>query len=157
MSALRDVPPLDPGRVLRDLLTGTAASRVTLRLDVAGMNFPVVAEAVDGVAPLSGAHSLDQRNLATVQYLFRTHDVLVQDDCRVAEPPPPAALVDVYGVRAQMLAPLLHRGTVLGWISVHDCTGTRSWSEADVSSLRTAVREIGDGLLGPAGEGTEQG
>jgi len=153
MSTPRDATPLDPARVLRELLTATGASRVTLRLDVAGMNFPVVAEAVDGVAALSGVHSLDQRRLATVEYLFRTHDVLVQDDCRVAEPPPPAALMSGYGVQAQMLAPLLHGGTVLGWISVHDCTRTRSWTETDVDRLRAAARDIGDGLLGPTDEG----
>jgi maleate isomerase len=148
--------PLDPSRVLRELLTDMAASRVTLRLDVAGMNFPVVAEAVDGVAPLSGLHSLDQRNLATVRYLFRTHDVLVQDDCQGADPPPPAALVDAYGVKAQMLAPLLYSGTVLGWVSVHDCTKARSWTRADVGLLRAAVAEISEALLGPTGEGIEE-
>jgi maleate isomerase len=147
---------LDPSRVLRGLLSDTGASRATLRLDVAGMNFPVVAEAVDGVVPLSGVHSLDQRNLATVRYLFRTHDVLVQDDCQTADPPPPAALVDAYGVKAQMLAPLLYAATVLGWVSVHDCTRARSWTDTDVAQLRAAVQEITEALLGPTAEGIEE-
>lgn len=45
--------PLDIGSVLRDLLDRTAASRATLRLDIVGMNFPVVGEAVDGAPTLS--------------------------------------------------------------------------------------------------------
>ena len=148
--------PLDLTRALRDLLNSLRASRVTLRLDVAGMNFPVVAEAVNGVAPLSGVHSLDQRNLATVQYLFRTHEVLVQDNCRVADPPPPAALVDAYGVQAQMLAPLVHRDTVVGWISVHECGRVRSWTPADVTHLRAAIRDIARAFLGSRTEELEE-
>ncbi|MCW2701470.1 MAG: hypothetical protein JWQ45_3005 [Blastococcus sp.] len=152
VSALGGAMPLDPSRILRKLLADTGASRATLRLDVAGMNFPVVAEAVDGVASLSGVHSLDQRNLATVRHLFQTHDVLVQDDCRMADPAPPAALVDAYGVKAQMLGPLLHVGTVLGWVSVHDCAGARPWTDADVDRLRAAVTAVREALLGPTGE-----
>lgn len=141
--------PLDFSRPLRDLLAGTQASRVTLRLDVVGMNFPVVGEAVDSVAALSGNHSLDQRNLETVQYLLRTHDVLIQGDCRTADPAPPAALIGAYGVRAQMLAPILREDRVLGWVSVHDCVRSRSWSESDVLALRDTVHFISEAFLGP--------
>jgi maleate isomerase len=143
------VLPLDISRSLRDLLAGTRASRVTLRLDVVGMNFPVVGEAVDSVAALSGNHSLDQRNLETVRHLFRTHDVLIQGDCRTADPAPPAALIGAYGVKAQMLAPILRQHRVLGWVSVHDCRRPRSWREADVQALRSTVQLISAALLGP--------
>jgi maleate isomerase len=147
--------PLDISHALRDLLAGTRASRVTLRLDVVGMNFPVVGEAVDSVAALSGNHSLDQRNLETVQYLFRTRDVLIQGDCRTADPAPPAALIGAYGVKAQMLAPILRDRRVLGWVSVHDCIRTRSWREADVQALRDTVQLISAAFLGPEHEPTE--
>jgi GAF domain-containing protein len=140
--------PLDISVALRDLLAGTQASRATLRLDVVGMNFPVVGEAVDSVAALSGNHSLDQRNLETVRYLFRTHDVLIQDDCSTAEPAPPAALIGAYGVKAQMLAPILRENRVLGWVSVHDCVRSRPWRESDVRALRGTVRLISRALLG---------
>jgi GAF domain-containing protein len=149
------VLPLDISRSLRDLLVGTQASRVTLRLDVVGMNFPVVGEAVDSVAALSGNHSLDQRNLETVRHLFRTHDVLIQGDCRAADPAPPAALIGAYGVKAQMLAPILREHRVVGWISVHDCVRTRSWRGADVQALRGTVQLISAAFLGPEHQPTE--
>lgn len=142
-------PPLDISRALRDLLARTEASRVTLRLDVVGMNFPVVGEAVDSVAVLSGNHSLDQRNLDTVQYLLRTHDVLIQDDCSTAEPAPPAALIGAYGVKAQMLAPVLREHRVLGWVSVHDCVRARTWRDSDVTALQDTVDLICRTFLGP--------
>jgi GAF domain-containing protein len=140
--------PLDVSRALRDLLTETEASRATLRLDVVGMNFPVVGEAVNSVDALSGNHSLDQRNLDTVRYLFRTHDLLVQDDCQAADPAPPTALITTYGVKAQMLAPVIDRDRVLGWVSVHDCTRSRSWRESDVRALRQTVHVISQTFLG---------
>jgi maleate isomerase len=141
--------PLDISRSLRDLLAETQASRVTLRLDVVGMNFPVVGEAVDSVAALSGNHSLDQRNLATVRHLMRTRDLLIQDDCRTSSPAPPAALIGAYGVKAQMLAPVLHGDRVLGWVSVHDCVRSRSWRGSDVQALRDTVHRIRESFLGP--------
>jgi maleate isomerase len=143
---------LDPADLLRDLLAATRASRATLRLDVGHMNFPVIAEAAaPGVRPLSGDQSLDQRNLHTVQHLFRTHEILVQDDCSRAEPAPPPALLEAYGVQAQMLAPLVLDGAVLGWVSLHDCVAPRDWSEADVAALRETAALLKRGLCGDSG------
>lgn len=141
--------PLDIASVLRDLRNLTAASRVTLRLDIVGMNFPVVAEAVDDAPTLSGNHSLDQRGLDTVRYLFRTRETLVQDDCEQADPRPPAPLMSAYGVKAQVLAPLLRSGEVLGWVSVHECRHSRHWSLQDVASVNAAAATVQRGLLGP--------
>ncbi len=67
---------------------------------------------------------------------------LVQDDCSNAEPAPPQELIEFYGVRAQMLGPLVRDGLVIGWISVHDTTGPREWSEKDVDALRDAIERV---------------
>lgn len=120
------------------------ASRVTLRLDVEGANFPVVAESLaPGINPIRGDDSLDQRNLATVRYLFRTKSLLVQDDCARAEVPPPAALMSLYAVKAQMLAPVLGaHGEVRGWLSAHYCPGPRKWRTLD----RAAIAQTADAV-----------
>jgi GAF domain-containing protein len=129
--------------IVAGLLEDVAASRTTLRLDVEGKNFPAVAEALaPGVPPIKQDESLDQRGAATAQWLMRTHEILVQDDCASADPPPPQALLDVYGVKAQMLAPIVDEGRVVGWISVHYTPSTRPWTERDVAALRAAAGRV---------------
>lgn len=117
----------------------TAAARVTLRLDVAGANYPVIAESLgDGAASIRSDNSLDQRGAATAQWVIRTHQVLVQTDCRSAENPPPRELIKAYHVGAQVLAPVLLEGNVAGWVSVHS-TVRREWSEQDVAAATSAA------------------
>jgi maleate isomerase len=128
--------------IVAGLLADVAASRTTLRLDVEGKNFPAVAEALaPGVPPIKQDESLDQRGAATAQWLMRTREILVQDDCATADPPP-QALLEVYGVKAQMLAPIVDEGRVVGWISVHHTPSTRGWSERDVAALRAAAGRV---------------
>ncbi len=65
--------------------------------------------------------------------------ILVQDDCAANDPPPPKELMEYYGVRAQMLAPLVRDAQLIGIISVHYAPGPRAWTEDDVAALeRTA-------------------
>jgi GAF domain-containing protein len=135
---------------LETLRATTNGSRVTLRLDTPGMNFPAVAEAVaPDVKPISSDNSLDQRNAATAQWLFATKQALIQDDCEHAEPAPPPELLKVYGVKAQMLGPIVGpSGDVIGWISVHYCPTTRQWSDDDIEALERARASIQENLAG---------
>ena len=129
--------------VLAGLRAELDASRVTLRLDLPERNFPAVAESLgEGVAPIAHDESLDQRNAPTARWLMERHEMLVQPDCRTAEPPPPQALVDVYGVRAQVLSPLVEKGTVAGWISVHETRGRRQWTAHELAAVRDATHAI---------------
>ncbi|MFD4975764.1 GAF domain-containing protein [Streptomyces sp. NPDC058424] len=58
---------------------------------------------------------------------MRTRRVLMQDDCQTANPSPPQALLDAYQVRAQMLAPIVRDGRVVGWLSFHS-RDPRRWT-----------------------------
>jgi len=125
------------------LLAATGASRTTIRLDIASMNIDaddVYAEAcAPGVAPLKLDSSLNQRSLGTVQWLERNRALLIQEDCVNADIPPPQALMNVYGVKAQVLSPLVWNDAVVGWISVHYIPGTRQWEEKDLQHVRDAT------------------
>ena len=99
-----------------------------------------------GVKPIAHDTSLDQRNAPTAQWLMRTHEVLVQDDCAVDEPPAPPALLEVYGVKAQMLAPVIREGALVGWISVHEVRSVRTWSAEEVSQLASAASRVAEML-----------
>lgn len=143
--------------ILEELLAATTASRTTLRMDLADMGFhvdKVAAEAVaPGVRPIGGDSSLDQRSLPTVRFLEERHRILVQGDCLMADPAPPPELIELYGVRAQMLGPLVRGQRVIGWISVHYTAGPREWSEEDVSALRDAIERVQQELLSIEGKG----
>jgi maleate isomerase len=128
----------------RELLTWTAADRVTVRADLPTKGLHVdrpAAEArQEGVASLLADASMDQRGLETIQWLDLYRTTLVQCDFR--EPPfPPPALIETYGVQAQMLGPLVVGGALLGWVSVHQCH-ERDWSGADVEALRSVMATI---------------
>jgi maleate isomerase len=127
--------------VADELLAATGADRTTLRVDLPEHGLGVDRTAAEGLGPgvrsIRRDASLDQRGLNTVRWLAEHGRVLVQPHFR-ADPRPPEALIDVYGVRAQVLAPLRGAGGLLGWLSVHSLT-ERAWSEADLAAVDTAA------------------
>ncbi|MDB5777167.1 MAG: hypothetical protein JWP38_3300 [Herbaspirillum sp.] len=145
---LRDNPVLaELEQIMATLRQVTDGSRTTLRIDIPAHNCQVdtvCAEAVaPGIAELKLNSSLNQRSLATVQWLEAERKPLVQNDCANAAVKPPKALMQVYGVKAQMLIGLTSKDDeVIGWISVHYVPGTRLWSDADVAALQTAADRV---------------
>ena len=133
--------------IVERLRDDVGASRTTLRLDVPGLNFPAVAESLaPGIKSIKADNSLDQRGAATGRRLLETGEILVQPNTATAEPPPPQALIDVYGTKAQMLAPVFRGGEVVGWLSVHYNPSVRDWTNEDVAALRQAATRVGEEL-----------
>ncbi|WP_067672517.1 GAF domain-containing protein [Nocardia miyunensis] len=139
-------------RTVEALRDATGADRTTLRIDLPERGLRVdltAAEALrDGVRSIRRDASLDQRRLNTVQWLERHREPLVQNDFR-DDPQPPTALRDVYGVRAQMLGPVVRDGVMAGWLSVHSLS-EREWSGTDRKSLDVSIDAI-HGILDEAG------
>jgi len=128
---------------IQALLQRTGASRTTLRLDRPDAFFPVVAEALaPGVRSIAGDTSIDLRASATFQWLERERTLLIQPDLLAADPAPPAELLELYGARAQMLAPVVRDGALLGVVSVHHSPGPRTWTDGDIAALEQAVEEV---------------
>ncbi|MGH8617125.1 MAG: GAF domain-containing protein [Burkholderiales bacterium] len=129
--------------LMADLRAKTNASRTTLRLDDERHGFfvnGVVAEALgEGVKSIAAETSLQQRKSGTASHLEKHRKILVQSDCVNADPPPPKELMQIYGTKAQMLAPIERDGKLKGWISVHYNLSTREWAPADVAALEAAV------------------
>src|SRR4029077_20355981 len=111
-------------RVLEDLRQTTGAGRTTIRLDLPHLGLHVdkiAGEAVGtGVRSIRNDGSLDQWAMPTVKWIEAHHRMLVQNDFETDGPPVSAALVNVYGVYAHMLGPIIHGGRMVGWISVHE-------------------------------------
>jgi maleate isomerase len=130
-----------------ELLEQTGASRVTVRLDKAGEVFPVVAEALaEGARSIAGDASIDLRGSATFRFLEREQRNLIQEDCSSGEFPAPPELIEFYGVKAQMLAPLVRDGRLVGILSVHYAPATRVWTSQEVAALDTAAARITEHL-----------
>lgn len=143
---LRSHPVIDRLEALTArLLEQTGAARTTLRMDIPALNIDAddvyVESMAPGIRPLKLDSSLNQRSLGTVQWLERHRIPLVQEDCANAEVPPPGALMNAYGVKAQMLGPLVWGDEVVGWISVHHVAGTRKWTAAEAAALGAAVKD----------------
>lgn len=133
--------------VLERLLASSKGSRSTLRIDdpKRGWHVDLVcAEALrPGVKSLRGQGAIDQRAAATVKWMEKHKRNLIQTDLSKADPPPPAALIQVYAATAQMLGPLVTKdGHLAGWISVHYVDGPRDWTEKDVAALDAARAEV---------------
>ena len=133
--------------ILSTLRAATRATRTTLRIDLPerGLHVDDVAgEALaPGAASLRGQTAIDQRAAGSIRWLEGNRRVLVQNDVtgRV-EPAPPPALMAVFGVTAQMLAPIVRDGAMPGWISVHHAGGARAWTDDEVRAVDAAVREL---------------
>src|SRR6266853_732699 len=89
-----------------------------------------------------GQTSIDQRAAATAQWVEKNRRLLVQSDLSRGEPSAPPALIKLYGVRAQMLAPIEREGRLDGWISVHEARDVRNWTEAEQAALRKAAEQV---------------
>lgn len=147
---LRDSPVLSKlDGIMSTLLQKTSGSRTTLRIDVPEHNCHVdrvVAESLEkGIPSLRPNTSLNQRSLKTCIWINETGEALIQDDLVNAEIPPPKALMEGYGVKAQMLIPLMRTvgdKDAGGWISVHYVPSTRAWTDADVAALYEAADEV---------------
>jgi GAF domain-containing protein len=133
--------------ILEDLLGSTNADRTTLRLDLPDQDTGLDAVVAEALAP--GVRSIrndisirNLRDVSTVRFLEEQRKRLVQKDCLAADPAPPPELVELYGVRAQMLAPLVRDDHLIGVISVHYVSGPRDWNADDVAALQEATERV---------------
>lgn len=116
------------------------ASRVTIRLANDEAEFPVVAEARNpGVQTLFGATEIDARAGATFRFVERELRPVVQDDISRHNLAPPPGFSTRYGTRAQMLAPIVAHGKLVGVVSVHQVNAPRRWSRSDLAVLERAA------------------
>jgi len=128
---------------IENLLGETAASRTTLRLDRPDSFFPVVAEAcAPGIRSIADDTSIDLRASATFRSLESERQLLIQSDLLSADPPPPPELIELYGARAQMLAPVVRHDALVGIVSVHYSPGPRTWTDDEVAALERAVQDV---------------
>src|SRR5215208_2865246 len=127
--------------ILEELLRSTGASRTTLRLDLLDQDGGLDEVVAEALAP--GVPSIrNLRDSSPIRFLEEQRTPLVQDDCSRADPAPPPELIELYGVRAQMVAPLVRDDSLIGVISVHYVPGPRVWSAQDLAALQEATERV---------------
>ena len=135
-------------RELARLRDRTGACRTTLRFESAELGFrvdDVCAESVrEGLNSLKGETSIDQRRGVAFQWLDRHRRVFVERDCLNAAPEvaPEREVIEIYGVRAEMVAPLIEAGRLAGAVSVHYTRGARDWTALEIATVESACKEI---------------
>jgi len=138
--------------ILADLLAEIDVSRTTLRLDDAALGFSVADVAGEArlatEKSLRGQTSINQRAARTAQWIEQYRRLLVQNDFSVRALRPPEALLRLYGVKAQMLAPVIRNGRLDGWVSVHETRRVRKWSRTDQAAVVAATERILQALEG---------
>jgi GAF domain-containing protein len=133
--------------VLKALLGGTGASRVTLRQDLPGdYAFPVTHEALaPGVRSLRHERTVDLRSQPVALEVAVGRQV-VQDDCAQAfDDPPFHRMRETYGgLAAQIVTPVLAAGRVVGIISLHQLGSSRHWTGEEIEACRAAALRVGE-------------
>lgn len=127
------------------LLERTGASRTTVRARSGGDPVALLAESLaPGVPSMRTLPPEPAVVVAAPTYvvLAETRSILVQDDCLTQGPRPPESLTGYFRVYAQMLAPVLDGGEMIGTISVHQQDTPRHWTEADIAALESTAAEV---------------
>ena len=122
------------------LLFGAAASRATLQLAAPDGGFTYAAEAVTQ-GMLQIRHDATGGELpgpAATRQLEQDGEIILQDDLDRAEPAAPRALIDRYGARAQILAPIVHGGRLAAILALHHAPGPRQWNADAIDAVRRA-------------------
>ncbi|MFC5068527.1 GAF domain-containing protein [Flaviflagellibacter deserti] len=140
------VPELEA--ILRTLMAETGAMRCTVRVDhpaaALSVNVPCAEVLAPGGVSMMGNFSADHRRALTVRRVEATRTTLIQGDV-FADPAlaPPPALVQEFGTKAQMVAPLIGDDDYLfGWVSAHFAEGPRVFSDADIAAMERARQAV---------------
>lgn len=142
-------------KVLDSLRKDTAAGRTTVRLHHPGLGFhvdTVAAESLsEGVHSIVPHNSLDQWNAAAVKWLQRNMRTFVMEDCLNpwdSEVAPEQEVIETYGIRSEMVAPVVSNGDLVGWISVHYTKGPRKWTETEIRRIEAACEQVTEVMEG---------
>ena len=150
MHSLKENESLAAFRHIADRLrSGTRASRTTIRVDcdLLGLEMETVAvESRDESArALEGQRTPALREGAAVRWLSTNRRTFVMEDCLNPWDPvvaPESYVIDLYGIRSEMVAGVFRGDAMVGIVSVHFTRGARTWSAEEVAMIESACREV---------------
>lgn len=136
-------------RVAEHLRTGTGASRTTIRVDCAPLDLEMETVVVESRDPsaraLEGQRTPAVREGAAVRWLAKHRRTFVMEDCLDPWDPevaPEDYVIELYGIRSEMVAGVFRGADMVGIISVHHTRGARSWSDEEVAMIESACDDV---------------
>ena len=140
-------------RAFRDIVdrlrADTGASRTTIRVDCASLGVDVETVAAesrdDGVRTIEGQRTAGLRACAAARWLQANRRTFVMEDCLNPSTPevaPETFVIELYGIRAEMVCGIFKDDDMIGIVSVHYTKGARAWSEDEVAMIEHACDEV---------------
>ncbi len=140
------VDPRDFAKPLAALRSKLHAARTVLRLDAGERGWSVDAPLMEALSPnaksLLGVTFSGQRAAPAIMRLAAEGAPVAQNDGSGIEP---AALRETYGVRARLLAPVLRKNALIGWIEAH-AAAPHKWSDADVKAIAATAETVAEAM-----------
>ncbi|MBL8839399.1 MAG: NAD-dependent epimerase/dehydratase family protein [Alphaproteobacteria bacterium] len=140
------VDPRDFAKPLAALRAKLDAARVVLRLDAIergwSVDAPLAEDCAAGARSMRGVTFPGLRGTPAIARLAAERAPIAQNDGTAIDP---AALRETYGVRARLLAPVLRRDALIGWIEAH-AAAPRKWSDADVKAIGAAAKGVSEAM-----------
>ena len=135
--------------VAERLRTGTGASRTTIRVDCVRLGLEMETVAVESrdssARALEGQRTPAVREGAAVRWLAQHRRTFVMEDCLEPWDPevaPEDYVIDLYGIRSEMVAGVFRGAEMVGIVSVHYTRGPRSWSGGEVAMIESACKDV---------------
>jgi GAF domain-containing protein len=126
--------------IVEELLLTTGASRAMLQLADCGGSFRHAAEAVRHGARQIRNDVSAHEGIATqlLQNLGRESGIVAHENIEQSGLANARALMEAYGARAQVLAPLRQGARSVGLLSLHDTREPRQWKKTDIEAMGKA-------------------
>ena len=135
--------------IVERLRAETRASRTTIRVDCPALGVDVETVLVEsrgaGVRGLEGQRTPRVRDGAAARWLVVNRRVFVMADCLkpwAPEVAPEPYVVDLYGIRAEMVAGVFRGDAMIGIVSVHYTAGPRDWRDDEIAAIERACRDV---------------
>lgn len=128
---------------LDHLFADLRPSRIILRLETPGAFYPVVAESLaPGIHSVATGPEPDFSQAGTFLFVTGEKRPLVQDDVEAHPLSPPAEIVGHYGVRSQLLVPVVRGDRFVGVVGIHVAEGPRTWTAAEMAQADAFARWV---------------
>lgn len=129
----------------------TDASRTTIRVDCSSLRLELETVAVesrdDSARALEGQRTPNARESAAVRWLCANKRTFVMEDCLNPWDPevaPEDYVINLYGIRSEMVSGIFRGESLVGIVSVHYTKGARAWRDEEVGMIEAACRAVLD-------------
>jgi GAF domain-containing protein len=129
--------------ICESLLVESGASRAVVQVARADGRLPFVAEAVTHGAQQmrNDTPDADLVDTSLLGRLAADRQAIAQESLD-ADPAVPRDIVDRYGARARVVAPVLREGRVAALVSIHDTRGPRRWTAEALQAVTQATLAV---------------